>query len=209
MKRNQIALAIATLLAHPVIMAGEYSVTSVAVGNGPFHVLTADFNQDGKTDVLSTNTYSQSVSVLLGNGDNTFSTAKAYGVGNQPIYSAVADINQDGKLDVVTANMSDNSFSVLKGKGDGSFMPGLMFGSAATDHPMAIAIADFNLDGKADIAVSNNYNHSLSLWINRGNGNFGNEVVYAMGKYPNHVAVGDVNQDGRPDVVVSNSGSML
>jgi hypothetical protein len=96
---------------------------------------------------------------------------------------------------------------VLKGKGDGTFGVAMLYGSAATNHPKSVAIGDFNLDGKPDIAVANEYNHSISLWRNLGNGNFGAEQVFATDKNPNHVAVGDLNQDGRPDVVVANGGS--
>ena len=207
MKTLNTALAMAISMASPMAHATAYSVSTLAVGYGPFHVLTADFNQDGKMDLLSTDTYAQSVSVLLGNGDNSFTAAKAYVAGSQPIYSVVADINQDGKLDIITAAMADNGFSVLKGKSDGTFEAAMLYGSAATNHPRSVAVGDFNLDGKMDVVVANEYNHSVSVWRNLGNGHFGAEQVFATGKNPVHVAVADLNQDGRPDVVTSNGGS--
>ena len=65
-----------------------------------------DFNGDGKTDVAVANEVSNTVGVLLGNGDGTFQTAVTYGSGGVQSYSvAVGDFNGDGKPDVAVANV--------------------------------------------------------------------------------------------------------
>jgi hypothetical protein len=72
-------------------------------------IATADFNQDGKLDLVVANYGSNTVGVLLGNGDGTFQTQVSFGVGNGPIAVAARDFNGDGKLDLAVANY--NKFS--------------------------------------------------------------------------------------------------
>ncbi|MDJ1305213.1 MAG: VCBS repeat-containing protein [Candidatus Midichloria sp.] len=68
------------------------------VGSGPNTLTTADFNRDGKLDVVSSNCNTNSVSILLGKGDGTFQATTLYG---NPWQVAVGDFNRDGKTDIV------------------------------------------------------------------------------------------------------------
>ena len=86
-----------------------------AVGVSPYAVSVADFNGDGKPDLAVVNRDSNSVSVLLGNGNGTFKAAQNFTVGTNP-YAVAADVNGDGIPDVVTANNRSNSVSLLLGK---------------------------------------------------------------------------------------------
>jgi hypothetical protein len=79
-------------------------------------VLT-DVNGDGKLDMVAPNYQSNTLGVLLGNGDGTFKTAVTYASGGSEVISiAVGDINGDGKPDIVVANGLSSSVSVLLGK---------------------------------------------------------------------------------------------
>src|SRR4029077_175061 len=88
-----------------------------------------DFNADGVQDLASANTYSTSVSVLLGKGDGTFPSPPTNAVGPNPQSVAVGDFNRDGKLDMAVANAGTtapyvaNGVSMLLGNGDGTFQP--------------------------------------------------------------------------------------
>src|SRR5204863_2642248 len=80
-----------------------------AVGANPSSVAVADFNRDGKPDLVTANqgsspSYAGSVSVLLGNGDGTFQPARDYAAGSHSSSATAGDFNGDGWLDVVTAN---------------------------------------------------------------------------------------------------------
>ena len=81
-------------------------------------------------------------------------------VGSGPNSVAVGDFNGDGVEDLVTADsdLSDNSVnvSVLLGNGDGTFQNAVNF--AAGFGPHAVAVGDFNGDGRQDLATANSGN---------------------------------------------------
>src|SRR5689334_20585741 len=78
--------------------------SSFPVGTNPHAVVTADFNHDGRLDLATANSDSDSVSVLLGNGGGTFQPARTSATGPNPVSLAAGDFNADGKLDLATAN---------------------------------------------------------------------------------------------------------
>lgn len=73
---------------------------------------------------------------------------------------------------------------------------------------MAVANADFNLDGLADLAVTNALSNDVSILLGDGLGGFtaapGSPVP--VGTAPSSVVVGDFNLDGIQDLAVANSG---
>jgi hypothetical protein len=98
----------------------------------PQSLAVADLNRDGKLDVVVANGDSNTVGVLLGNGDGTLRPAITYDSGGfSPRSVAVADVNGDGKPDLVVANCGSGCgggtevavVSVLLGNGDGTFQP--------------------------------------------------------------------------------------
>jgi hypothetical protein len=126
-----------------------------AVGTSPTSVVVADINHDGRADIITANSGTNNVSVLLGNvgGGFTAATGSPFAVGSSPRSVAVADVNGDGKLDIVTANSGSNNVSVLFGDGSGSF--GAANNFAVGGNPSSVAIADINGDGRPDLAVAN------------------------------------------------------
>jgi hypothetical protein len=96
--------------------------------------------------------FSNSVSVLLGNGNGTFQSAVNFGVGSGPFSAAVADVNGDGRPDLVTANYGSASVSVLLGNGNGTFKAAKNFAGGSA--PQSVAVADVNGDGRPDVAVN-------------------------------------------------------
>jgi hypothetical protein len=119
----------------------------------------ADFNADGKPDLATTSPTSetnvQTVSVLLGNGNGSFQTARSFTAA--PGSVAAADVNNDGALDLVLAGGS-----VLLGTGDGNFGPPIT--TAATGG--YLVVADFNGDGRPDAALP--HSRSVTVLFNDG-----------------------------------------
>src|SRR5579871_3950171 len=121
---------------------GFLSPASFGVDSGPFAVAVADVNGDGKPDLISANHNSNTVSVLLGNGNGTFQPALNFTTDARPLAIAVADVNRDGKPDLITANFIGNTVSVLLGNGDGAFQPAQNFSTG--QDPRSVAVTDLN-----------------------------------------------------------------
>ena len=66
------------------LSGGFGTATTVDVGRGPQAIVAADFNGDGKQDFATVNALSNTISVLIGNGDGTFRTRVSYNVGEAP-----------------------------------------------------------------------------------------------------------------------------
>lgn len=155
-----------------------------AAGTLPSSIAVGDFNRDGKSDLAVANTgaYDQSsgvfidsgVSVLLGIGDGAFQTAVPYGKGTAVNSITVGDFNGDGKADLAVGNTGhlnesktffiNSGVSALLGDGDGAFQTAVNY--AAGLNPTSVAAADFNGDGKPDLAVGNFESANVSVRLN-------------------------------------------
>jgi hypothetical protein len=184
---------------------------NIAAGPNPVAVAIADLNGDGTPDLAVANSayYSgaATVSVLLGNGDGTFQTARDFGVGSRPAAVAIGDFNGDSIADLVVANFNSNNVSILLGLGDGTFTSAPSY-SAGTN-PSTVVVGDFNNDGIPDLAVgnSNNVNGTVTILQGNGDGTFGAAHSFPVGNYPGVVAVGDFNGDGNLDLIESDLGN--
>jgi len=193
-----------TFTAKPVLSAGSV----------PYSLIAGDFNNDGKLDlavVNYANGAASTVSVFIGNGDGTFKPAVSYAVGKGPYSVVTGDFNGDGTLDLAVANVQDHSVSILLGNGDGTFQthvdyPAITSGAGALD-VADLAVGDFNGDGKLDLAVTNPSTDQVSILFGNGDGTFQAPISYstgAPGSHPIAVAVADFNNDGKLDLAVTN-----
>jgi hypothetical protein len=184
-------------------------------GESAYSIAVADVNGDGKPDLVVANSDSNTVGVLLGNGDGTFQTVITYisgGIPGNPLAVAVADVNGDGKPDLLVGNWA-NSVGVLLGNGDGTFQPVVTYDSGG-QQPNSIAVADVNGDGKPDLLVANLCDASgncapgvsnIGVLLGNGDGTFRPAVTYSSGGSAWSIAVSDVNGDGKRGLVVANS----
>jgi hypothetical protein len=170
------------------------------VSTAPRAVAVADFNGDGKPDMVTANSLANTISVAFGNGDGTYGPTTDYAAGAAPNHVLAADLNGDGKPDIAVVNYSSNSVSVLLNNGNGTF--GAKTDCTVGSYPYTLAIGDLNGDGKPDIAVTNFYSNTVSVLYNNGAGGFGARADYAAGYNPMAIAIGDLNGDGRMDLIV-------
>jgi hypothetical protein len=179
----------------PVVHAQvNFSTPPKFAGRGP--VFVADFNGDGKPDILTSDG-----TLNLGNGDGTFTTGAP--VSGTPL--AVADFNGDGKPDVLEAGTG--TLLVLLGNGDGTLQPPVTTNSGAS--LTLIAAADLSGDGKSDVVGLSN-NTTLLVYLSNGDGTFAAAVPYSLGTFqglPQLTAFGDFNGDHKTDVAVITAGT--
>ncbi len=186
--------------------------TVTTVGSGPAWIATGNFNadttlpgSDTNLDMAVANQNSNTISILLGNGDGTFATGTPLATGNAPVSVIATDLIGNGHLDLVVANKGDNTIQVFLGKGDGTFVAQAPF--AAGGAPTSIVSNDFNGDGKIDIAVTNSGDNTMEIFLGNRDGTFKKGVTYATGVTPLFVAPGDFNGDGIIDLAVADSGA--
>ena len=208
------------------ISSGATTYGSLLIGNGdgtfqpqaPYasqtyatDVSVADFNRDGKADLVVANYQSNSISVLVGNGDGKFQTPIIVATGSPSYSVAAADFNGDGKADLVVANYGTNSVSILLGNGDGTFQTQKTYATGSL--PYSVSIVDFNGDGKGDLLVYNNgspgsISGSVSLLLGNGDGTFQSQVTYSAGISSfSDVSTADFNGDNKADFAVTNYSS--
>jgi hypothetical protein len=150
---------------------GTFSQTPVSptTGPDPNGVAVGDFNGDGKLDLAVTTggVFGNDIlTVLLGNGDGTFTAAgPGLSVGVEPQGIVVGDFNADGKADLAVPSYGSDTVTVLLGNGDGTFTPATS--PATGSSPYGIATTDFNGDGKADLAIVNNASDNVTVLLSQ------------------------------------------
>jgi hypothetical protein len=183
-------------------LAQSYAISPNRASAGPCKVTVGDVNGDGKPDVVVTEPYLKSVSVLLNNGTSTLGPAQNFAVGATPAAVAVGDVSGDGELDIVTAN-ANGTVSVLLGLGNGNF--GAAQNYAVGGPANSVVLGDFNHDGHLDIATTGST--ETDVLLNNGNGTFG--AYRKVGPAGSSVVAADLNADGYADLaeVVAASSS--
>jgi type II secretory pathway component GspD/PulD (secretin) len=201
------------------VAAGTTSITASQGGAGSpvgIAIGSLNTNTDSTPDIVVASQINNSVMVLLGNGDGTFTnpkTAATYAVGNQPAGIVLGTFNTDtnSNLGFVVTNFADNSYSVFNGNGDGTFteVKGSPFHlPSGQTGPIAITSADFNGDGKPDLAIVNQTTNNVTILEGNGDGTFTQftKSPLGAGKSPVAIANGTLSGSTGPGLAVANQG---
>ena len=135
------------------------------------------------------------------------SARRDFAVGLHPRSVATGDFNGDGVPDLAVASqfwccpVKPGTFSVLLGNSDGTFRAATIFASGS--NPRAVALGDFNADGKLDLVVADGMGSAVWVLLGNGDGTFQTAVTCAAGDSPYAVVVGDFNADSKLDLVVA------
>ena len=187
-----------------------------AVGENPNSVDIADLNGDNIPDLVNINNtgspgYTDSISILLGNGDGTFADPKYINeVEGDLLQISIKDVNNDKFQDLILAGKYSTKISVFLGNGDGTFGSQIISQLGPLTHTSYITIADMNGDRFFDVVT-----YASGLWVLLGNGDgtFGsynqNNKYLAGPEYYYSVVINDVNNDSIPDVITAGSGTSV
>lgn len=133
----------------------------------PVFVAVGDFNKDGRPDFVVVNEFG-SMNIFLGNGDGTFAEQPAYlqtlnGTPPSDFSLSVGDLDSDGNPDLAFSGSGGPDISIYLGNGDGTFRGPTNF--PAGTKPQALVAAEFNGDGRTDLAVTTGSSVQILLGI--------------------------------------------
>ncbi len=177
---------------------GAGKTLGLVSGSTPRGLAVADVSGDGKLDIITADSASNTVSVLVAKGNYTYADPVRFGLGTGtgPRWLLAQDVNGDGAPDLITVNSGSNDLTLLINTGANFAAPVSL--KCGTTPRMAV-LADFTGDGKADLLVSNAGSGDFSLLAGLGSG-FAAEKRIDLGYLPTRIAVADFNGDGRMDL---------
>jgi uncharacterized protein YjdB len=185
----------------------------------PASIAFADFNNDGKQDVVVSNTLDNSVAVLINStltsgGNVSFNTYQRVGTATFPTEVQVADINNDANPEIIVGiyggSVAEGGFQVVPNNGG-------IFGTPVTIlsgvRGYGISAGDFDGDGRTDVVVTSDASPSIKVHRNIhvdtdpiGSGTFSASIAYNMSAVNNQgVTVADIDLDRKADIVVANA----
>ncbi len=199
----------------PTILLGDGAGNFNPVTGNPITAvgkpaLVQDFNGDGHPDILLSDELSASLTVLLGNGDGTF-TVSPQGAfytnyGNDPVVAG--DFNGDGFPDLAVSG--GYYLVILLGKGDGTFtqVPVTTTNIFEAAVFLSLDTADLNGDGLSDLLIADGGPHQVSVYLSNGDGTFtkapGTPISLNSATL---LTTGDYNGDGKLDLALSLYGA--
>jgi hypothetical protein len=204
--------------AQGVTNAQSFSTPSSYVSfENPTYAVAADFDGDGKVDLVTANGLTDSVTFAFNNGTGSFPSRITYDSDPNPGWSAptplaIGDFNGDGKIDVAVGNgtggtLSGGSIGILLNNGDRTFAFAVAYNASS---PRDVAVADVNADGKLDVVAASGATDNVSVLLGNGNGTFQAFTTYPAADEPTGICIADFNGDAKPDLAVTHySGNVL
>jgi uncharacterized repeat protein (TIGR01451 family) len=189
------------------------AAVNFAAESSPNGIAISDFTNDLIPDIAVANAGSNTVTILRGLGGLGFVSLGNHGPGSRPLQVIADDFNTDGNSDYAIVNVDANGVTIKFGNGAGEFPT---FTSVPMDPigrgSLALVVADFNFDGKLDLATANRTTANVTVRLGDGTGAFGPVAGFPLGDSPDDAPVlpefmtgGDFNGDGYLDLAVTDS----
>ncbi len=173
----------------------------------PYWGASTDLNNDGKKDLVIANwgfpNQESTISVLIGNGDNSFQPKVNYDAGIAPKFVIARDFNRDGNIDIAVNNERSNSISVFMGNGDGSL--NMAENYPVGMNPLMLCAADFNEDNNIDLAAPDYNSDDIAVLYGNNDGIFSPAEYISTDDGPFALISTDINNDGHSDLCLANS----
>jgi hypothetical protein len=195
---------------------GRWETRRMRAGTDPVHVAIADLDGDGKLDLAVAARGSNQVFLFRGRGGGAFDAGRPLVGGPGPAAVAIADLDGDGKLDLAAANLEGDLVSLWFGGERG----GLFARAGGADEvaapdaqipvghvPVALTAADWNGDGRLDLAVAALDGNEVAILLNAGGRQLRRSAQILSIPGPRAVAAVDLDGDGRPDLAAASSVS--
>jgi Flp pilus assembly secretin CpaC len=189
--------------------------TPIAVGTQPSAIAIGTFNLkngDSKPGFVVTNFTDNTYSVFNGIGDGTFTEVKNSPfplptTATGPVAMTVGDFNGDGNPDLAIVNQSTKNVTILKGIGDGTFTEFLNSPLAVGNLPVAIASGALSGSNGPALAIVNQQDNTVSVYLGNGNGTFvaASQSPLATDTTPSGVAIADLAQSTTGGIAVTNT----
>ena len=182
--------------------------SSYYVGYTLYWICGGDLDGDSDADLVTANSFSNTISVLETDDAGALIHKADYPVGSNVSGVVTVDLDSDGDNDIVSANSYSSDISLLMNDGDGNFTPDTNY--VVGDSPLNIVTADFDADGHPDVATANTQSNDISVLLNDGSGRFGIYRILDVGVEPYGVVAADFDRDGDVDIASCNdvSGSV-
>jgi Flp pilus assembly secretin CpaC len=199
--------------------------TATISEKGPVAMVTANFrnaklNTNNNTnaaeaDLAVVNQSTNNVAILLGSVDNNGNlhfaeaTNSPIAVGQTPVALATGDLNTDGVADLAVVNQTDNSISILLGSAnaDGTFTAAAGSPLPTATTPAGIVVANFTGGAVPSLAVTNQGQGTLGIYVGLGSGTFSNRLEIATPASPSAIVSATLTSSGLPDVALTALGS--
>ena len=183
---------------------GTFTLGQPIGGTNAVAFAVADFNGDGRPDLVCADNSGSQVQLFVGNGKGGFTLQSTYRVSTPPIAIVAGDFNGDGVPDFAIAgeavNNKGSNVTVFESSAKGYVGKKYPYG----DEPRFITTTKFIRHGSLYLVIANEFNGTIDLFRRMKNGSFTKPVVIADGApVAAYMAVGDLNRDGKTDLVVA------
>jgi hypothetical protein len=191
---------------------------SIPVGGHPIALAIGDLTGDGDSDIVASVAGSTpGIATLLGDGTGQFPTLEESALPGKEVPSSIAlgEFTSDKRLDLVSADGREGKIALAKGEGDGKFETAKAKLYSASSESMSdigtVKVADFNHDGKLDVASSTegcgyeNGDGEVRVFLGNGNGTLKEPpAADVLDTCATRMSVADLTGNGIPDVVTNN-----